>query len=129
MTSELFTLVALALLCLVLPPIYGTARSRQVGLRGLIGNREDLPEPEGLAGRGLRAHQNLVENLLPFAIVVLAARAMSVSNQMTVVCAWLFFAARLVHAASYLAGITVVRTLAYGVGAVATFLFLLQLFI
>jgi uncharacterized MAPEG superfamily protein len=36
--------------------------------------------------------------------------------------------ARLVHAASYLAGILYLRTLAYGVGAVATVLILIQLF-
>ena len=129
MTAELFTLLALAVLCLLLPPIYNGARSRQVGLQGLLGNREGLPEPTGLAGRGLRAHQNLLENLLPYAIVVLSAHVLGVSNRMTVVCAWLFLAARLVHAASYLAGLTVVRTLSYGVGAVAIVLFLLQLFL
>lgn len=128
MNIELFTLVALALLCLLLPVVYGPARSRQVGMAGLLGNRGDLPPPEGLAGRGLRAHQNLIENLVPYAAIVLTAQALGVSNDMTQVSAGIFLVARLVHAASYLAGIIYLRTLAYGVGAVATVLILIQLF-
>jgi uncharacterized MAPEG superfamily protein len=128
MTIELLTLVALALLCLLLPAVYGPARSRQVGMAGLLGNRDDLPPPEGLAGRGLRAHQNLIENLVPYAAVVLTAQALDISNGMTRVGAVVFLVARLVHAASYLAGVTILRTLAYGVGVVATLLILIQLF-
>jgi len=51
-----------------IPPLTASVKaSEQVGLPGVSGNREDVPEPTGAAGRGLRAHQNLIENLVPFA--------------------------------------------------------------
>jgi uncharacterized MAPEG superfamily protein len=128
MTTELFTLVALAILCLVLPGIYGSLRTRQVGLTPLLGNREGVPPPTGAAGRGFRAHQNLIENLVPYAIAVLTAHALGISNGVTAGAAIVFLIARLIHAASYIAGITIVRTLAYAVGLLATIAIMTQLF-
>ncbi|WP_027133321.1 MAPEG family protein [Geminicoccus roseus] len=128
MTFELLTLPLLALLCLALPFVYGPARARQVGGKALLGNRENLPPPDGVAGRGLRAHQNLIENLVPYAIVVLAAHAAGVSNTVTAIAAGVFLAARLVHAACYVAGITLARSVAYFAGVAATLVILVQLF-
>ncbi|MBB2200812.1 MAPEG family protein [Gluconacetobacter tumulisoli] len=128
MTSELWALLWSAILCLVLPALYGPLYSRQIGQAGVIGNREDVPPPTGAAGRGLRAHRNLIENLVPFAIAVLVARAAGISNGMTVLGAWLFLGARVVHAASYIAGITGLRTLAWIVGAVGIVLIIVQIF-
>lgn len=120
MTTELIVLVTLSILGLLLPFIYMPAYQKQVGLAGILGNREEGIPPLGLAGRGKRAHANLIENLVPYAGIVLAAQAMGVSNTLTVVAALVFLAARLTHAASYLAGLTVVRTLAHNIGLVAT---------
>lgn len=128
MTSELWALLWSTILCLALPALYGPLYSRQVGQAGVMGNRERVPEPTGAAGRGLRAHRNLVENLLPFAIAVLIAHAAGISNSMTVMGAWLFLGARVVHAASYIAGITGIRTLAWMVGAVGIVLIIVQIF-
>ncbi|ACI51444.1 conserved hypothetical protein [Gluconacetobacter diazotrophicus PA1 5] len=128
MTSELWALLGSAILCLVLPALYGPLYSRQVGQAGVIGNRESLAEPTGAAGRGLRAHRNLIENLVPFAIAVLIARAAGISNGTTVLGAWLFLGARIVHAASYVAGIPGVRTLAWVVGVIGTVLIIVQIF-
>lgn len=128
MTSELWTLLWSAILCLALPVLYGTLYFRQIGQAGVLGNREGVPEPRGAAGRGLRAHRNLLENLLPFAIVVLVARAAGISNSMTVLGAWLFLGARVIHAASYIAGITGIRTLAWLVGAAGIVLIIVQIF-
>jgi uncharacterized MAPEG superfamily protein len=125
---ELFTLVFLAGLSLVLPAIYGPARARQVGSAALMGNRDKLPEPQGAAGRGLRAHQNLIENLVPYGIVVLSAHALGISNGITVAAALVFLIARIVHAASYIGGVTVIRSMAYGIGVLATIVIMVQLF-
>jgi uncharacterized MAPEG superfamily protein len=127
-TIELFTLIFLAGLGLVLPAIYGPAQTRQLGGAAMLGNRDNLPEPQGLAGRGLRAHRNLIENLVPYAIVVLTAQVLGISNDVTVAAAIVFLIARIIHAASYLAGITFVRSIAYGVGVAATVLIMVQLF-
>lgn len=120
MTIELYALLAASVLCLLLPMIYGPLYARQVGGAGLAGNRENLPEPTGAAGRGLRAHRNLIENLVPFAAVVFVAYAFAVSTPATQWAATAFLAARIVHAASYIAGIKILRTLAYAVGVAAT---------
>jgi len=120
MTIELYVLLAAALLCLALPLVYGPLYAQQVGLDAMIGNREGLPEPKGAAGRGIRAHRNLIENLVPFAAVVLVAYAFAVSTPATQWAATAFLAARIVHAACYIAGIKLLRTLAYLVGFAAT---------
>ncbi|MDR7009374.1 MAPEG family protein [Paraburkholderia strydomiana] len=128
MTSELLALVGSGVLCLALPLIYVALYARQVGMPVVSGNREGAPEPTGIAGRGIRAHRNLLENLVPFAIVVLAARWIGVSNSITVAGAWLFLGARVVHVITYLAGIKGIRTLAYLASLVGTVLVLSQLF-
>ena len=127
MNTELYILAACAILCLALPLIYLGLYARQVGMPVVSGNREGAPEPTGAAGRGLRAHRNLIENLVPFAIAVLVAHAMGVSNGLTVIGAWVFLAARVLHALVYLAGISGIRTLAYLAGLVGTALILSQL--
>lgn len=122
MTVELWILVLCALLCLLFPIFYNWHYGQQVGGKSLIGNRENLPERRGAALRGLRAHHNLLENLLPFAIVILVAKFTGISNFITVFGAVLFLAARLVHAITYCAGITAggIRPLAYFAGLIAT---------
>jgi uncharacterized MAPEG superfamily protein len=106
MNIELTCLAASAVLCLALPLVYVAMYQKQVGFPVVSGNREDAPGPTGAAGRGLRAHRNLIENLVPFAIAVMLARAASVSNTMTIIGAEHFLAARLVHAITYFLGIT-----------------------
>ena len=127
MTTELWTLIAVTLLCLALPLVYVPLYARQAGMGAVSSNREDVPVAIGAAGRGARAHRNLLENLLPFGIAVLAARAIGVSNTATLAGAWLFLVARVVHALSYFAGITGVRTLAYFAGVAGTVLIVTQL--
>lgn len=127
MNTELTCLALSGVLCLALPLVYVPAYQKQVGFPGVSSNREGTPEPTGAAGRGLRAHRNLIENLVPFAIAVLLAHVAGVSNAMTVAGAALFLAARLVHAITYFVGITGIRTLAYFASLVGTVLILTQL--
>lgn len=129
MSIELMTLVVCAFLSLALPLFYGALYSRQVGMATVTGNRENAPEPQGVAGRALRAHRNLIENLVPYAAVVLAVHAQGISNAYTVGAAWVFLVARIVHTLSYVGGVTGLRTLAWNVGLVATVVIGLQFFL
>jgi uncharacterized MAPEG superfamily protein len=129
MSPELFALVALSLLALVLPLVYLTGYAMSVGPKAMLGNRDGLPERTGIAARGTRAHANLIENLVPYAGVVLTAQAMGISSDVTHAAGIVFLIARLVHAASYLAGIALIRTVAYYAGMVATLAMAIQVFI
>ncbi len=137
MTYELTILVLNALLCPAFPWAYNYAYAKQPGVGGkrLMGNRDSLPERTGMAARGARAHQNHLENLVPFAIIVLTAHAISISNTVTVACAAIFLAARIAHASFYLAGITRVsgingiRSIAYFVSLFSMLVYASQLFL
>jgi uncharacterized MAPEG superfamily protein len=99
----------------------------QVGLPPLVGNREKLPAMEGWAGRAQRAHRNMLESLVVFAVLVLVANATGKANATTALGAELFFWSRLAYAAIYLAGIPWARTAAWAVSLVGLVLIFLQL--
>ena len=127
MTPELFYLVLSAALTLVLAAIAVAGAQLQVGLPRLAGNRENMPEITGWGGRAQRAHRNMLENLVLFAILVLVAKAAGISNAMTVLGAQLFFWGRVGHAVLYIAGIPWARTAAWGVSVVGLALIFWQL--
>ena len=127
MTPELTYLVWSAVLTFVLVLIAVSGAQLQVGLEQLAGNREDLPKMTGWAGRAERAHRNMLENLILFAILVLVAQAAGVRNGMTLLGAQLFFWGRVAHAVLYIAGIPWARTAAWGVSVVGLILIAWQL--
>lgn len=127
MTPELSLLVWSAALTLLLALIAVSAATLEVGLPRLAGNRENMPEMPGWAGRAARAHRNMLENLVLFAILVFAARIANVSNDATILGAQLFFFGRLAHGAIYIAGIPWLRTLAWVVSVIGLLLIFLQL--
>lgn len=115
MSSDLFYLTLSAGLCAVLWVPYILARIRQRGLVNAVGYMADPPEPPAWAQRAQRVHLNFVENLPPFAALVLVAHISGLSGELTALGAALFFWARVVHAACYYAAIPWVRTLAFAV--------------
>jgi uncharacterized MAPEG superfamily protein len=127
MTTELYLLLWSAALTLVLAFVAVLGAMGQVGLPKLAGNREDMPEITGWAGRAIRAHRNMLENLILFAILVLTAKAVGVSNATTVLGAQLFFWGRVAHAVIYLIGIPWLRTLAWAVSVIGLVLIFVQL--
>jgi uncharacterized MAPEG superfamily protein len=127
MTLELMYLVWSAALTFVLVLIAVSGATLQVGLPTLAGNRESLPDMESWAGRAQRAHRNMLESLVLFAILVLVAKAAGISNAMTVLGAQLFFWGRVAHAVLYIAGIPWARTAAWGVSVVGLALIFWQL--
>ena len=92
--------------------------TQEFGLPRLAGNREDLPDATGWAGRAQRAHRKMLESLVLFAALVLVAVAAQRTNSVTALGAQLFFWARLVYAAIYLAGIPWARTVVWSVSVI-----------
>ena len=127
MTPELIYLVWSAVLTVVLMLIAVSGATLQVGLPTLAGNREDMPDMTSWAGRAERAHSNMLENLVLFAILVLVAQAAGVRNAMTLLGAQLFFWGRVGHAVLYIAGIPWARTAAWVVSVVGLILIAWQL--
>ena len=127
MTPELTYLVWSIALTFALVLIAVAGATVQVGLPKLAGNRDGLPEMAGWAGRAARAHRNMLESLILFAVLVLAAHIAGIHNAMTLLGAQLFFWGRLAHALIYLAGIPWLRTAAWGVSIAGLALIFVQL--
>ena len=118
MSPDLTYLLFSTILCFVQVLIAASGANTQVGLTTLAGNREDLPDMVGWAGRARRAHLNMIENLALFAALVLIAAVAGKANATTAMGAMIFFWARLAYAVIYLIGIPWLRTLAWFVGVV-----------
>ena len=88
------------------------------GFKLSLGNRDDLSEPSPVAARADRAATNMLENLLLFAALLLAAHAAGVEKERLELPARLFFYARLLYFPVYLAGIPYLRTAVWAVGVV-----------
>lgn len=129
MSTDLTMLTWTTLLVLVLPFTYVTGLiTTPGGLAWGLGNRTEGFRGESAWGlRARRAHANLLENLLPFAALVLLAHVSGRANATTALGAQLFFWSRVAYTAVYIAGLTPVRTLVFAVGQTALFLILLQL--
>ena len=128
MSVDLQMLVWSAALALVQVVIAVIAAHGQVGLPMLAGNREGMPAITGWAARAQRAHLNLLESLILFAIVVLVAHAAGRANETTALGAQLFFWGQVAFAIIYLAGIAWVRTAAWAVSIAGIVLVMSQLF-
>ena len=124
---ELTMLAYSATLCVLLAVPYTLGFIFERGLTTMVGNREDFVPGTGWIGRSQRAHRNLIENLLPFAVLALSVVVANRTSATTALAAELFFFARLGHAIVYIVGIPWLRTLAYALGVVAMAMLLLAL--
>ena len=129
MTIELWVLITCCGLALFLSsvPLFRAMRL-QWGFKAMLGSREDLPPLTGWGGRVVRSYDNLMDNLVLYGAVVLTGHAIGVSNEWTVLGAYTFLIGRVLHAVTYIAGITLVRTIAYIIGMVGTIMIAIQLF-
>jgi uncharacterized MAPEG superfamily protein len=128
MKPELTLLAWCVLLAIVQMLIAVQGSMMQVGLKTLVGNREGFPEIKGWAGRALRAHRNMIENLVLFTAVVLAVVAEGKADGTTLAGAQVFFWGRVAYAAIYLAGIPWLRTAAWTVSVIGLLMVLSRLF-
>jgi uncharacterized MAPEG superfamily protein len=128
MTTDLWMLVWSAVLCLVIPyPAVVVLLQMPGGPAWGFGNRDSSFAVPGWIERTRRAHTNMVENLAPFACLVLVAHVAGKANATTAFAAELFLAARIVYTGVYMAGIPYLRTLIFSLGVIAEFLILLQI--
>jgi len=129
MTTDLWMLVASALLCLAIPFVYiGGIAGVPGGLVWGLGNRDVPLALPVWVERAKRAHANLVENLAPFAVLVLTAHVAGASNATTALGATLFFWGRVAHFVVYAIGIPYLRTAVFAVAVLGEIMILTQLF-
>jgi uncharacterized MAPEG superfamily protein len=99
----------------------------EFGLPDLAGNRENLLPATNWVGRAQRAHRNMLENLVLFAVLVLVTEATNKNNAMTGFGAQLFFWARVIYAIIYVIGVPWLRTGVWGISVIGLILIFLQL--
>ena len=127
MTTDLKMLAWVAGLTALMWLPYILARMQVSGImKTLTYAADDDPLPVW-AERAKRAHRNAIENLVPFAAVVLAAHVLGVSNEKTALWATIYLIARIVHYFGYLSKVPFVRTAAFAVGWLATIVIFLQI--
>ena len=124
---ELEMLLFSAILYFVQIAISAAEADLRNGLAWGLSNRDDDPNAAAaFSGRAKRAAKNMAENLLPFACLVVIAVAADRTGEMSALGATVFFFSRVAHAGFYLAGVTVVRSLAYFGGIIGMGMIIFQ---
>ncbi len=117
MSIDIRLLVYSALVCILVWVPYILTAIRTFGLHRMVGyptpSYDHLPQ---WTQRLYRAHMNLVENLAPFAVLVIAAQMTGAANEWTALGARMFFWSRLAQIALHTAGVAWGRTLTFCVG-------------
>lgn len=96
----------------------------QLGPKYTGGNRDEQRQATGIAGRLVRALNNHFEGLILFTIAVLVVVLGEASSALTVTCAWIYLAARILYVPAYVWGVFLVRSLIWSVGFIATLVML-----
>jgi uncharacterized MAPEG superfamily protein len=128
MTIEMNMLVLSTGLLMLILLIQASAGILSNGLVAQAGSRDELPDKKVFHARVTRLRDNMMENLLLFAPVVLVAQAVGVSNDMTILGAQLFFYARLAHAVIYLAALPLIRPIPFAIAWAGIIMIAGQLF-
>jgi len=117
MTTELFYLAAAsALTGLLWVPYVLNRLLVGPGLLHEVGYPAEATVLSPWAARLKKAHENAIQNLPVFGVLVLASHVAGISNEATVWAAIIYFWARVAHAVAYASGIPWVRTLSFSVG-------------
>ena len=127
LSIELEMLLWSALLYIAQILIPAAAADLRNGVRWGLGNRDEIPASSGWEARSERAYHNMAESLLPFACVILAVQASGLNGEMSALGATMFFISRVVYASFYIAGITVLRSIAYFGGIIGIGLIVYQI--
>lgn len=120
MTVELKMLVLTAIVTALLWIPYILCHIFNNGLVAALTYKADGQPLPGWASRLKKAHANAIENLPIFAIAVLVAHAVGVSNNITIAAAQIYLIARVLHAVGYTTNLPLARTLTFAAGWVAT---------
>tara|TARA_B100000767_G_C19663387_1_gene492018 strand:+ start:422 stop:817 length:396 start_codon:yes stop_codon:yes gene_type:complete len=113
MSNELEVLAVTCGVTLLMWLPYVLARIKIVGLMALLSYRSDDVALPAWAMRAKRAHNNTIENLVPFAGLVIVAHLLNVTNDATYAAAVSYFGFRIAHYVVFIFGVPVVRTLTF----------------
>lgn len=127
MPVELTMLAYSCVLLLVVILIQGNLTIILNGLPYAGGNRDEPAAQTPLQGRARRTVMNHVEGLAMFAPLALIVTQQGLSSGTTVLAAQLFFYGRVAHALLYLAGVPMLRTLAWFAGIAGTVMMFLAI--
>lgn len=116
MNTDLKMLVWTAAFTAVLWLPYILAHIGNVGLLTAVQYRSDDTPMPAWAARAKKAHYNAIENLAPFAALVIVAKLSGAANAATAAAAITYFWARVAHYFLYISGVPYGRTLAFAVG-------------
>lgn len=106
MTTELFWLMLTALLAasLWIPYIVGVNTATYEGKESEFLRPPDHSKMPAWIHRSHRAHLNLLEQFLPFAVIVIIGHLLKVSTPVTQWCTIIFFWLRVAHAIGMITG-------------------------
>ena len=121
----LFYSVILAFVLVMIPAAEAMIRH---GGKYAAGNRDRTTEYTIWNKRACRARDNLFENLILFGFLVLIVHVSGNANDISALGAMIFFGGRVVHAVTYLAGITHIRSLAWLAGVIGMIMVGIQVF-
>lgn len=113
MPTELEMLIYVTALTILLWIPYILAHILNVGLLPALTYKGDGAPLPDWAARSKKAHMNAVENLVPFAVLILVAQQLDISNAATTSAAIAYFWLRVVHYIVYTANVPFGRTLAF----------------
>ena len=113
MTTELAMLTWVTALTTLLWIPYILAHIMNVGLLPTLTYKSDGTPLPAWAARAKKAHANAIENLVPFAVLVLVAHQLDISNIATTSAAVAYFWLRLAHFITYTANVPFGRTVTF----------------
>ncbi|HVM99083.1 MAG TPA: MAPEG family protein [Caulobacteraceae bacterium] len=126
--AEIQLLALSAILVVAQIVIYAQLANAQYGLRWAASARDEaLPEPRPLVGRARRALANLLETYPIFVGAVLAVAVTRRFDVWSLVGAHLYVWSRVAYLGLYLAGVPLVRSLAWNLALLGVLMVLAQL--
>lgn len=120
MAAETTALALAALLQAVQIGLAAAVMNGDVGAKWNASARDTQPEFSVMTGRLRRAVNNHFEGLILFTIAVVTTVLGDAGSPLTVLCAWVYLAARILYVPAYAFGWSPWRSLIWGVGFVAT---------
>ena len=127
MTTELEMLTWISALTLLMWLPYILAHIVNVGLMPAMTYKGDATPLPDWAARAKKAHYNAIENLAPFAALIIVAHLASISNNATATAAIAYFWLRAAHYALCIVAVPFGRTLTFAGGWLAQLCILYQI--
>jgi uncharacterized MAPEG superfamily protein len=128
MALEMWSVAALALMLLAITLVQGALVPMTQGFGWGLGSRDTPAEFSALQGRFSRTVQNQIEAILMFAPLMVLAIMLERTSEMTELAAWLVIIGRGAFILLYLTGTFGLRSAAYAVGMLGTFITAYALF-